>query len=143
VVLVKGELDSQASSHLRELIEKLVVRGHKRIILDMVETRFSEFTAVALFSGGLRRLHRAGVEVAIQSHTPGTLALLQRIGLGNLTVVDSGKECLSGQRDTGLDNAQCATTICLEERHAVLEMIDSLHAGVDPQTALEQVNLSD
>lgn len=142
VVHVRGELDSPTASCLRECIEKLVVRGHRRVILDIAEMRFSEFTAVALLSGGLRRLHQAGVEVVLHSPTPGTLALLQRIGLGNLTIVDSDTEDLSENRGSDVRHVQRFPTVCLEERHAVLEMIDNLHVGTDPQIALEQVNFA-
>lgn len=85
---VRGALDGSTASRLRDALTELVDQGRRRIVLDVREMRFAEFTAVGVFSGALRKLRHQGADVVIHAPTRTTYKVLARIGLTRVVTVE-------------------------------------------------------
>lgn len=81
VIEVWGEWDGSKAWFLREFIAQLVAQGQRRIVLDVGEMSFVEFTGVGVLIGALTRARRSGAEVAVQPRESGAYEILRRAGL--------------------------------------------------------------
>lgn len=80
-VRVWGSCDSERAWRLRDCLDNLVATEQRRIVIDVSELRFAEFSAVAVLVGALARIRQVGVEVAVWPTSSGAYRVLRRADL--------------------------------------------------------------
>lgn len=80
-VRVWGGCDSERAWLLRDCLDELVASGRRRIMIEVSELRFADFSAVAILVGALARIRQVGVEVAVYPPSSGAYRVLKRADL--------------------------------------------------------------
>ena len=77
IVEVWGRCDSERAWLVRDRLDDLVVRGQRRITVDVSDLRFADFSAVAILVGALARIRQVGAEVTVCPSSSGAYRVLK------------------------------------------------------------------
>ena len=80
-VRVWGDCDSERAWRVRDCLDNLVATEQRRIMIDVSELRFADFSAVAILVGALARIRQMDVEVAVCPPSSGAYQVLRRADL--------------------------------------------------------------
>jgi circadian clock protein KaiB len=102
IVCVEGELDAASHRQFEELIEQVVERGKRRIVVDLQEATFLDSTALSGLLAAARHLRRPnGVLAVVVGRHPQPRARFDLTGTGEvLNVCDSREEALTLVNET-------------------------------------------
>ena len=81
VVVLEGELDLARAPSLREAIEQLLEAGHSTIVVDMLEVRFLDSTALGVLVAARSRCREGGGDLHLIVTAPRILKVLEITGL--------------------------------------------------------------
>jgi anti-sigma B factor antagonist len=81
VVEVTGDLDVYTASQLRSLLLDLDHAGFRRIVIDLADCTFADYTGLAVIIGGIKRAREQGGWLAIACDRESILRLFRITGL--------------------------------------------------------------
>ena len=80
-VYIAGELDEVTSVPLRAELDKLIVKGARRIVFDLADLVFMNSTGVGVFIGKYKKAIRFNTEFAVKNLTKQVEKLFRVSGL--------------------------------------------------------------
>ena len=89
VVRVIGELDLATAPQLGEVLAELTGNGTIHVTLDLSEMAFIDSTGVTVLVSGLKRLHEAGGDMALESPKASAMKVFEITGLTNVFTIRS------------------------------------------------------
>ena len=87
VVRVIGELDLATAPQLREVLADLTGEGTIHVTVELSEMAFIDSTGVATLVSGLKRLHEAGGDMALESPKPSAMKVFEITGLTSVFTI--------------------------------------------------------
>ena len=89
VVRVIGELDLATAPQLREVFADLTGQGTIHVTVDLSEMAFIDSTGVTVLVSGLKRLHDAGGDMALESPKASAMKVFEITGLTSVFTIRS------------------------------------------------------
>ena len=87
-VAVRGEVDARTAPELRDRLRQLVDAGGQRVVLDVKDLDFKDWTGLGVLVGARKRLREAGGDLVLRSPTGDAATLLERSGMGDVFTVE-------------------------------------------------------
>jgi anti-sigma B factor antagonist len=84
VLDVAGELDLYTSPKLKEAVDAVLGEGHTRLIINLLETKYLDSTALSLLSTALQEIRRAGGNLALVYNQPQISRMFAITGLAEV-----------------------------------------------------------
>ena len=81
VIRVIGELDLATAPQLRDVLADLTGQGTIHVTVDLSEVAFIDSTGVTVLVAGLKRLHDAGGDMALESPNASAMMVFEITGL--------------------------------------------------------------
>ncbi|MDP9072391.1 MAG: anti-sigma factor antagonist [Actinomycetota bacterium] len=85
---LRGEVDARTAPELRERLRKLVEAGGQRVVLDVKDLDFKDWTGLGVLVGARKRLREAGGDLVLRSPTSDAATLLERSGMHEVFIVE-------------------------------------------------------
>lgn len=107
VVRVIGELDLATAPQLRDVFADLTGQGTIHVTVDLSEMAFIDSTGVTVLVSGLKRLHDAGGDMALESPKASAMKVFEITGLTSVFTIRS--EAVSHATANGDDDVDSKT----------------------------------
>jgi anti-sigma B factor antagonist len=99
VLDVAGELDLYTSPRLKEATEAVLAEGQTRLIVNLLETKYLDSTALSILSNALQEIRRSGGNLALVYDQPQITRMFAITGLAEIfPVFSSESEALATAR---------------------------------------------
>jgi anti-sigma B factor antagonist len=70
VLHITGELDLYTSPKLRTALESLLIRGHQRLVVNLLKTTYLDSTGLSILTAALKKFRDAGGNMALVFEQP-------------------------------------------------------------------------
>lgn len=88
VVAVSGDIDIVTAPQLRAVVDAVIDRRHRSIVLDMGDVDFIDAAGLGVLADGARRAKASGGSLAIRRPSPMLTRMLEITGLDGLVRID-------------------------------------------------------
>ncbi len=88
VMTLRGTLDHSTSQRLEDLLQRLILEGHARILVDCHELRHCDSRSASIFLSQLRTLRLAGGDLKLFDLSDRARAIFETLGLAELIHMD-------------------------------------------------------
>jgi anti-sigma B factor antagonist len=88
VITVRGEIDASTAPQLRDRLEEVAPAARRRVVLDVKDVDFRDWTGLGVLVGGRKRLRQAGGDLVLRSPKPATTKLLEISGLQGIFTIE-------------------------------------------------------
>lgn len=92
VLVAGGEIDYEASPHLRSQIAETIKHGARRLVLDFSAVTFIDSTGVGVLVGTMAKLEEVGGSMAVVCTQENVLRVLEMTGLDRMFSIHSERE---------------------------------------------------
>ncbi len=99
---VAGEIDIYTSPKLKSALEDLLDEGHSRLLINLLQTKYLDSTALSVFSSPLKRARGVGGNLALIYNQPQIAKIFTITGLHEVfPVYNSETEALNAAKGWG------------------------------------------
>ena len=88
---ITGELDAVSVPDLRPVLDDLINKGHKKIIVDLAGLRLIDSSGVGAIVYLFRRLRGVGGTLVVRGATDQPLAILRLLKLDQILAIDNAR----------------------------------------------------
>jgi anti-anti-sigma factor len=88
---ITGELDAVSVPDLRPVLDDLINKGHKKIVVDLAGLRLIDSSGVGAIVYLFRRLRGVGGTLVVRGATDQPLAILRLLKLDQILAIDSAR----------------------------------------------------
>ena len=88
---ITGELDAVSVPDLRPVLDDLINKGHKKIVVDLAGLRLIDSSGVGAIVYLFRRLRGVGGSLVVRGATDQPLAILRLLKLDQILAIDSAR----------------------------------------------------
>jgi anti-sigma B factor antagonist len=86
---ITGELDALSVPDLRPVLDDLITKGHKRIVVDLSGLRLIDSSGVGAIVYLFRKLRAVGGTVSVRGAADQPLAILRLLKLDTILLIDA------------------------------------------------------
>jgi len=87
-VPVSGQVDASSAPELRERLRQLGEEGGQRVVLDVADLDFKDWTGLGVLVGARRRLRETGGDLVLRSPADAAVRLLEASGMSEVFSVE-------------------------------------------------------
>lgn len=89
ILNITGELDALSVPDLRPVLDDLIMKGHKKIVVDLSGLRLIDSSGVGAIVYLFRKLRAVGGTVSVRGAADQPLAILRLLKLDQILLVDA------------------------------------------------------